>query len=38
MSVIIYYVLLATESESDISVAQTRLDYAACEVTIFGKQ
>ena len=38
MSVIIFYVLLATESESDISFAPSRLDFAACEVTFFGKQ
>ena len=38
MSVIISYVLLATESEFDISFASSRLDFAACEVTIFGKQ
>ena len=38
MSVIISYVLLANESESDISFAQSRLDFAAWEVTIFGKQ
>ena len=38
MSVIIFYVLLATESESDISFAPSRLDFAAWEVTIFGKQ
>ena len=38
MSVIIFYVFLATESESDISFAPSRLDFAACEVTIFGKQ
>ena len=35
---IIFYVLLATESKSDISFAPSRLDFAACEVTIFGKQ
>ena len=38
MSVIIYYVFLAAESESDISFAPSRLDFAASEVTIFGKQ
>ena len=38
MSVIIFYVFLATESESDISFASSRLDFAACEVTILGKQ
>ena len=38
MSVIISYVLSATESESDISFAPSRLDFAACEVTIFEKQ
>ena len=38
MSVIIFYVFLATESENEISFAQSRLDFAACEVTIFGKQ
>ena len=38
MSVVIFYVLLATESESDISFSPSRLDFAACEVTIFGKQ
>ena len=38
MSVIIYYVFFAAESESDISFAPSRLDFAACEVTIFGKQ
>ena len=30
--------LLVTESESDISFAPSGLDFAACEVTIFGKQ
>ena len=38
MSVIIFYVFLAAESESDITFAQSRLDFAACEKTIFGKQ
>ena len=38
MSVIIFYVLLATESESDISFAPSRQDFAEWEVTIFGKQ
>ena len=38
MSVIIFYVLLATECESDISFAQSRLDFAAREVTIFEKE
>ena len=33
-----FYVLLVTESESDISFAPSRLDFAAWEVTIFGKQ
>ena len=32
------FVLLAAGSESDISFAPSRLDFAACEVTIFGKQ
>ena len=38
MSVVIFYVFLAAESETDISFAPSRLDFAACEVTIFGKQ
>ena len=38
ISVIISYVLLSTESESEISFAPLRLDFAACEGTIFGKQ
>ena len=38
ISVIIFYVFLATESKSEISFAPSRLDFAACEVTIFGKQ
>ena len=38
MSVIFSYVLLATESESDISFAPSRLDFDAWGVTIFGKQ
>ena len=38
MSVVIFYVLLATESESDISFAPSRLDFSACEVTNFRKQ
>ena len=38
MSVIISCVFLAAESESDIGFAPSRLDFAACEVTIFGKQ
>ena len=37
MSVIIFYVLLATESESDISFAPSRLDFAAFKVTNFWK-
>ena len=38
MSLIIFYVLLATDSESDIHFAPSRLDFAAFEMTIFGKQ
>ena len=38
MSVIIFYVFLGAESESDISFAPSRLNFAACEVTIFGNQ
>ena len=38
MSVIIFYVFLATESESDIIFAPSRLDFAACEVNICEKQ
>ena len=38
MSLIMFYILLATESESDISFAPSLLDFAACEVPIFGKQ
>ena len=38
MSIIIFYVFFAAESESDVSFAPSRLDFAACEVTIFGKQ
>ena len=38
MSVTIFYVFLAAESESDISFAPSRLDFAACEIIIFGKQ
>ena len=38
MSVIIFYVFLATESKSDIRFAPSRLDFVAWEVTIFGKQ
>ena len=38
MSVIIFYVFLAADSASDISFAPSQLDFAACEVTIFGKQ
>ena len=38
LSVIIFYVLLSTESEYDISLVPSRLDFAACKVTIFGKQ
>ena len=38
MSMAIYYVLLAAESEFDISFAPSSLDFAVCEVTIFGKQ
>ena len=38
MSAINFYVLLATESESDISFATSRLDFAACDVTILGKE
>ena len=30
--------ILAAESESDINFAPSRLDFAVCEVTIFGKQ
>ena len=38
MSVIIFYVFLVTESDSEISIASSRLDSATYEVTIFGKQ
>ena len=35
MSLIKFYILLATESESDISFDPSRLDFTACEATIF---
>ena len=38
MSMIIFYVFLATEPEPDISFSPTRLDFAAGEVPIFRKQ
>ena len=38
MSVIIFHVLLASEFESDIRLAPSRLDFAACDVTIFWTQ
>ena len=38
MSLIKFYILLATESESDISFALSLLDFAARDMTIFGKQ
>ena len=37
MSMIIFYVFLAAEWNSDIRFAPTRLDFAAYEVTIFWK-
>ena len=38
MSMIIFYVFLAAESDSDIRFPPSRLDFAAHEVTIFRKQ
>ena len=38
MSMIIFYVFLAAESESDISFAPSHLEIAAYEVIIFGIQ
>ena len=38
MSMIIFYVFLAAESDSDICFPPSRLDFAAHEVTIFRKQ
>ena len=38
MSMIIFYVFLAAESDSDIHFAPSGLDFAAHEVTIFRKQ
>ena len=37
MSMIIFYVFLAAESDSDIRFPPSRLDFAAHEVTIFRK-
>ena len=38
MSMIIFYVFFAAESDSDIHFPPPRLDFAAHEVTIFRKQ
>ena len=38
MSMIVFYVFLAGESDSDIRFSASRLDFAVHEVTIFGKQ
>ena len=38
MSMILFYVFLAAESDSDIRFPPSRLDFAAHEVTIFRKQ
>ena len=38
MSMILFYVYIRAESESDIRFSPTRLDFDAHEVTIFKKQ